>query len=126
MRIGDPTWVFDASRPEIKLRTAVARTSGELDPTTRTLLTELDLDNKKGYILAGSFVQVSLTLKTKPLIEVSSEALLMRGGKNFVAVLTRENTVNIKAVDVFDSDGKITRIRSGLEEGQFVVLNPVF
>ncbi len=126
VRVGDAALVCDVAHPGLKLKAAVARTSGQLDPATRTLLVELDLDNKKGYILADSFVRVSLALKLKPHMEVPADALLARGGKDFVAVVAKGNRVDIKPVDIFYSNGKVVQVRSGLKEGQLVVLTPGF
>lgn len=126
VRIGDHAEISDSSRPDVKLAASITRISGELDPKTRTLLAELDVDNKQGLLLAGSFVQVSLRLKTAQSIEIPAEALLMKGDKAFVATITEGSKVNFRPVDVADSDGKTVRISSGLEEGQQLVLNPGF
>ncbi len=126
VRIGNGAELSDSSRPDVRLAASIARISGELDPKTRTLLAELDVDNQQGLLLAGSFVQVSLKLKTAPSIEIPAEALLMKEDKAFVAVITQGNKVNFRPVVVADSDGKTVQISSGLEEGQQLVLNPGF
>ena len=126
VRVGDRAEISDSSRPEVKLAASITRMSGELDPKTRTLLAELDVDNKQGQLLAGSFLQVSLKLKTAPSIEIPAEALLMKEDKAFVAVISPGNKVNFHPVVAADSDGKTVRISSGLEEGQQLVLNPGF
>ncbi len=126
VRIGDRAEISDASRPEVRLPASVTRISGELDPKTRTLLVELDLQNRKGLILAGSFVRVTLKLKTTPSVEIPANALLTKGEQAFVAVIARGNKVSFRPVTVTDSDGKTVQIASGLEEEQLVVLNPGF
>ena len=47
-------------RPGFKIEGKVSRVSGELDPRTKMLLTEIDLKNDKHDLVAGSFVQVAL------------------------------------------------------------------
>ncbi len=126
VRLGDHGEIYDSGRPEVRLSAVVSRVSGELDPRTRTLLTELDLDNKQGLILPGSFVQVSLTLKTTPLVEIPAEALLSKDETASVAVVSADNRVNFRKVTVADSDGKMVRLASGLSRGEEVVLNPGF
>jgi membrane fusion protein (multidrug efflux system) len=126
VRIGDHAEISDPSRPDVRLAASISRISGELDPKTRTLLAELDVDNKQGLLLAGSFVQVSLKLKTTPSIEIPAEALLMKDDKAFVAIVARDNKVSFRPVVAADSDGKTVRISSGVEEGQQLVLNPGF
>jgi membrane fusion protein (multidrug efflux system) len=126
VRVGNQAEISDSSRPDVKLSASITRISGELDPKTRTLLAELDVDNKRQLILAGSFVQVSLKLRTAPLIEIPAEALLVKEDKAFVAVISQGNKVDFRPVVAADSDGKTVRISSGLEEGQQLVLNPGF
>ncbi len=126
VRLGDRAEINDSARPEVRLPAVVSRVSGELDSKTRTLLTELDLDNKQGLILAGSFVQVSLTLKTTPLVEIPVEALLSKDETALVAVVSDDNKANFRKVSVADSDGKMVRLTSGLSEGELVILNPGF
>ena len=53
VRAGDPVEIADSARPDIRLPASVTRMSGELDSRTCTLLTEIELDNRKGTILAG-------------------------------------------------------------------------
>ncbi len=126
VHLGDHADISDPSRPGLVLSSTVSRMSGELDPKTRTLLTELDLDNTKGLIIAGSFVKVSLSLKTTPYVEVPADAILPKGDETFVAVVAAGNRVNFRRVKTAESDGKSVRIQSGLEEGETVVLNPGF
>jgi RND family efflux transporter MFP subunit len=126
VRVGNQAEISDASRPEVKLAASITRISGELDPKTRTLLAELDVDNRQGLLLAGSFVLVSLKINTTPAVEIPADALLMKGEKAFVAVIESGNTVKFRPVVPADSDGKAVRISSGLKEGEQVVLNPGF
>jgi len=126
VHVGDQAEIYDAARPEVKLAANVSRVSGELDPKTRTLLTELDVNNRDGKILAGSSVQVTLKLKVSPAVEIPTDAMIPKDETTMVAVVTSENKVHFKPVVVTESDGKILRLSSGLEEGERVILNPGF
>ncbi len=124
VRVGSRAEIADSTRPEVKIAASIDRLSGELDPKTRTLLAELDVDNRQGLLLAGSFVRVSLKLTTAPAVEIPVEALLLKGEKTFVAVVASGDLVQFRPVTVSDSDGRAVRIGSGLEDGERVVLNP--
>jgi RND family efflux transporter MFP subunit len=124
VRIGDRVEVADATRPDVKLSATVTRTSGELDPKTRTLLVEIDLDNARGAILAGSFVQVTLYISMPPTIEIPAGTLVMRDGKPHVAVVNKDDTVNFRGVGLYESDGRMMRLLSGVSEGERVVISP--
>jgi membrane fusion protein (multidrug efflux system) len=124
VKVGDAAVVADAARPEVQLASAVSRVSGELDVKSRTLLVELDLDNRGGELLAGGFVQVTLHLSTPSYPQLPVEALLIQGEKASVGVVGADNRVKYRPVAVAVSDGKTVRIRSGLAAGERVVLNP--
>ncbi|MGE5237818.1 MAG: efflux RND transporter periplasmic adaptor subunit [Chloroflexota bacterium] len=126
VRLGDRVEVYDSARPEVRLPASISRVSGELGPKTRTLLAEIDIDNREGRIVAGSSVQVSLMLKTAPLVEIPAEALLSKGETGSIATVSGDNKASFRKVVVADSDGKMVRLPSGLSEGELVILNPGF
>jgi hypothetical protein len=107
----------------LKLRGRVARTSGQLDARTRTLLVEVDLDNKKGEIVPGSFVSVTLVVRTPRAVEVPVEALVPRGDKTLVAVVAPDHTVHFRPVVLESDDGTVARVQSGLAAGELLALN---
>ncbi len=124
VKVGDRARISDAARPEVKLFAAVSRVSGEIDLKSRTMLVELDLDNRRGKILAGGFVQVSLKLQTPPYVQIPAEALLMRGEKALAGVIGSDNRVRFRPVTPADSDGKSVLLSAGLAEGELVILTP--
>ena len=58
-----------------------------------------------------------------PQVEVPVQALVVRGEKTSVGVITPDNRVSLRPVQVYDSDGKTARLSSGLQEGEIVALN---
>jgi membrane fusion protein (multidrug efflux system) len=123
VRTGDAVTILDQAQVGFKLPARVTRTSGEIDPKTRTLLVEIDVDNPHNRILAGSFVQAELKLQTPRYVEVPSDALIVRGNQTVVAVITPENTVKFTQVVVVDQTGESARLLTGLEEGERVARN---
>ena len=120
VRKGDPVTILDQANPGLKVEARVTRTSGEIDPKTRTLLVEVDVDNPHNRILAGSFVQVDLKVQTPRFVEIPSDALIVRAGQTFVAVVTPDNTVKFTQVAVADQTGETARLLTGLNEGERV------
>jgi membrane fusion protein (multidrug efflux system) len=123
VHVGTPTEVVDASNSVRQGTGKVARVAGELDPRTRTQLTEVDFDNSKGEFIPGSFVNVSLLIPAKSYVEVPAPALVMREGKRMVAVVGPDSHIKLTPINVAGTDGKVIRIESGLEENVRVVLN---
>ena len=124
VRMGNRAEISDRARPEVKLPATVSRTSGQLDLNTRTLLTELDLDNRLGKILPGSFVQVSLSLRVPSYVEIPVDALRMKEDKAFVGVVSADHRVSFRPITIAESNGTIVRISAGVHAGEKVILHP--
>jgi hypothetical protein len=97
--------------------------AGELDPRTRTLLAEVDFDNRGATFIPGSFVNVVLMVPQTSFIEVPASALVVRDRKNFVAVLEADSHVKLTPIEIAGTDGASVKIASGLNEGVRVVLS---
>lgn len=101
----------------------VSRVSGELDPKTRKMLAELDVDNRGGNIVPGSFVQVKIDLPSKSEPQAPVEALVVRGTKAFLGVIDDKDRVHLEPVVVASNDGHLVTFASGAAAGQRVALN---
>jgi RND family efflux transporter MFP subunit len=119
---GDPVEISVAERPDLKIAATLTRFTGELDAKTRTLLAEIDLDNSKGELLSGSFVQVAVKIKSQQYMEVPSEALVIRGDKSFVPIV-KDGIVTYREIKIADNNGQKVKVRSGLEGNEEVALN---
>jgi RND family efflux transporter MFP subunit len=122
VRKGTPVRVFLSERPEVGSSAAVTRVSGSLDDRTRTMLAEVELDNRDGRFVAGGFAQVALDVKAAPQLEIPVEALVTRDNKEMAPVIVG-GRVAYRPVVVADNDGRFVRIVSGLNAGDQVGLN---
>ncbi len=120
---GDEAVVTVPERPGWSRKAKVARTSGELSPKTRTMLTEVDIQNDDHVIVPGSYVQVELQVHVPALLEIPAEALTVRGDKTEVATVDGQQRVHYKPVVVADDDGQTVRLASGLAPGERVALD---
>ncbi|WP_158628875.1 efflux RND transporter periplasmic adaptor subunit [Dyella choica] len=103
----------------------VARTSGAIDPRSRTLRVEVDMDNPDGTLLPGAFAQVSLTLSSsQPGLSLPANALLFRPQGVQVAVVDAGGVVRLKTVQLGRDFGTRVEIRDGLAGNEQVVVNP--
>jgi membrane fusion protein, multidrug efflux system len=124
VRLGDRAVVTDSARPESRFPAQVSRISGELDPKSRTMLCELDLDNTSGKIPAGGFVQVALTLAAPPYLQIPASAVYSQGEQSLVAVIGNDNRVSFRKVTIAESDGKLLKLSGGVQQGERVALTP--
>ena len=74
--------------PDQSFKGKVTRTSSSLDAQSRTLLTEVDVDNPKGVLLPGMYTMVSfITDRIDPPLLVPDAALVVRSSGTVLAVL---------------------------------------
>ena len=123
VRLGLPAVLTMDERTSLRMPVTVTRTSGELDPRTRKLLVEFDVENLKGTIVPGSFVHLEFDVPAPSLPEIPSEALIVRGDQTLVPVLAADSTIHFLAVAVAVNDGRRVRVLSGLTPGERIVLN---
>jgi RND family efflux transporter MFP subunit len=113
-------------RPDRRFPAKVVSTSRSIDATTRTLLTQLDVDNSKGELLSGSFVQVHLPL---PLGLASwrlpSNTLLFRADGLHVATVDANDRVQLNTVQIGRDFGNEIEVLSGVGAQDRVIINPV-
>jgi membrane fusion protein (multidrug efflux system) len=123
VRPGIEAEIIDTANPTQRIKATVSRVAGELDPRTRTLLAEVDFDNRTSMFIPGSFVNVSLMVPQTSYIEVPAAALVVRDRKNFVAVLENDNHIKLTPIEIAGTDGSAVKITNGVGEGTRVVLS---
>lgn len=103
----------------------VARTAGMLAPDSRTLLTELELDNARGEILSGSFAQVTFPDdKPAAALTLAANTLIFHAEGTLVGVVRADNTVELRRVKLGRDFGPVVEIASGIAQSDRVILNP--
>jgi RND family efflux transporter MFP subunit len=120
---GDSVQLTLAERPGFVVNARVTRFTGELDPTTRMLLVEIEVPNIGQEIVPGSTVQVRLRVKKAESMQLPSTALIIRGTKYLVPVLDSGNRVAFRPVKIGENSGDNVEIIAGLKGDETVVLN---
>jgi RND family efflux transporter MFP subunit len=111
--------------PGQKFLGTVARTADAIDPATRTLNTEVDVPNKDGKLLPGSFGQVHFATGTSvPRITIPVNAMLFRAEGPRVAVVDKDNTVHLRPISIGRDFGATLEILGGLDVSDQIVINP--
>ena len=111
--------------PGKKFEAKVVRTAGAIDPGSRTLLTELQVDNARGEILAGSYAQVRFTDSVAaPTLTLPANTLLFRSEGVRVGVVNADNKVEIRAVKLGRDFGQTVEILEGVAASDRVIMNP--
>ena len=116
--------ILDQS-PGKKIAAKVVRTAGAMEPGSRTLLTELEVDNSRGESLAGSYAQVRFTDSVAaPTLTLPANTLLFRAEGVRVGVVDAGNKVELRAVKLGRDFGQTVEILEGVEAGDRVIMNP--
>jgi multidrug efflux pump subunit AcrA (membrane-fusion protein) len=88
VRVGQNATVTVQQIPNLSFKGKVTRTSSSLDAQSRTLLTEVDVDNLKGLLLPGMYAEVSfITDRINPPFLVPDAALVVKSSGAVLAVL---------------------------------------
>jgi RND family efflux transporter MFP subunit len=88
----------------------VARVANSLDPETRTMRVEIDLDNRDHKLLPGMYGEVSLTLQKIPDAQaIPATALYSRRGENYI-ILVQDGKTYRQLVRVRYDDGREVEI----------------
>ncbi len=125
MKVGVKAAITLQEFPGQKFLGTVARTADSIDPATRTLNTEVDVPNKDGKLLPGSFVQVHFATGTAvPRITIPVNAMLFRAEGARVAVVDKDNVVRLRPIVIGRDFGSTLEILSGLDVHDRIVVNP--
>jgi RND family efflux transporter MFP subunit len=124
VRVGQTADVTVQELGSAAFRGRVTRTAQALDPTTRTLLTEIQVENRDRRLLPGMFAQAKLTLdRATPPLLVPANTLMMRGDGPQVAVVAG-GRVRIARVTLGRDYGTEVEVTGGLTPGATLVVNP--
>jgi RND family efflux transporter MFP subunit len=122
---GMPAFVTVQEIPAQKFRATVARTADAIDPATRTLLTEVDVPNKDGRLLRGSFGEVHFAPKIDVAkVTVPVNAMLFRQEGPRVAVVGPDNKVQLRSIAIGRDYGTTLEILDGVSLQDRVIINP--
>jgi membrane fusion protein (multidrug efflux system) len=103
----------------------ITRFAGALDRATRTMRTEILVDNTTGDLLSGVHADVKLTLSGGDLpFVVPATAIIIRNGPPLLATVDADNKVKLQPVTLGRDLGSQIEVLAGVVEGARVVTNP--
>jgi RND family efflux transporter MFP subunit len=123
IHVGDPAEISDAANPDREVRAVISRTAEMLDPATRTLLVEIDVDNKDQFLFPGSFAYATLHAPVKSYVRIPATALIVRNNDQIVAVVRDNGTVQFRRVKIASVDGATIDVADGIEPGEKIALS---
>ncbi len=117
--------VFVRELPKSRFPAKVVRTAKALDPSSRTLRTELFLPNPDGTLLPGMYVQVKITIgRRSPGVLIPARTLVFRKDGPQVVVVSADKKAELRPVKLGRDFGPEIEVIQGLDGGESLVENP--
>ena len=103
----------------------LVRTADAIDPASRTLLVEIDVDNRAGELLPGSLAQVHFkTPSIGSTYIVPAGALIFRREGLRLGLVVDGNKAHLVPVVIGEDDGASVQIIGGINGGDKVIQDP--
>ena len=103
----------------------LVRTADAIDPTNRTLLVEIDVDNRKGELMPGSLAQVHFkAASVGQTFIVPAAALIFRRDGLRVGTVVNGNIAHLVPITIGDDDGATVKVIAGLSASDNVIQDP--
>ena len=121
---GDTAYLTLDEYPGQKFVGTVARNSNAIDPASRTLNVEVDVDNAGGKLLPGAYAFVHFRIPQQiRMLSIPANTLLFRAQGLQVGVI-RDGKVHLQPVVIGKDRGSMLEIASGLQPDDWIVLDP--
>ncbi len=103
----------------------LVRTANAIDPSSRTLLVEIAVDNPTGQLFIGSYAEVHLKLPTAAAAFILPvNTLLFRAEGLRVAAVGAGQKVELKQITLGHDFGSEVEVIAGLSGSESVIVNP--
>lgn len=122
---GDSAYLTEDARPGVKIPGRIVRNSDAIDPTTRTLNVEVDVDNSRDVLRPGAYVFVHIHVPAdRGSFTLASNTLLFRADGLRVGVVRQGGRVELVPVTIGHDFGNSVEITSGLTAQDAVIVDP--
>jgi membrane fusion protein (multidrug efflux system) len=113
------------SQPEKSITAKFVTTARAFDPSTRTAVTELTVDNSDHALWPGTFVEVEFHVPTDPtVLTIPEGALIFRADGAQAAVVDAQNRAHLRSVTLGENLGQTVQVTGGLSPGDKLINNP--
>lgn len=114
-----------AEFPGRRFQGKLVRTANAIDPTSRTLLVEIAVDNPTGQLFTGSYAEVHFKLPTpSSSLILPVNTLLFRAEGLRIATVGPDQKVQLKQITIGHDFGSEVEVVAGLTGNENVIINP--
>ncbi|MEH1923623.1 efflux RND transporter periplasmic adaptor subunit [Nostoc sp.] len=125
LQTGQTAQITVRELPQRVFKGKVVRTSNAIDPNTRTLLTQLEVQNLDATLRPGMYANVTFAInRANPPFVVPDSVLVVNARGTQVATVTKDKTVHYQKVAVGRDYGTEVEITSGLTGNESLIATP--
>jgi RND family efflux transporter MFP subunit len=125
IHVGQQARLSISSLPGRSFAGTVTRTANALDPTSRTMLVEIQVPNSAGVLLPGMYAQVDLSSpRADAGVVIPGNALVVRSEGTQVAIVQPDGTVHLQKIQIGRDYGDRIEVLSGLKNGDTIIADP--
>jgi RND family efflux transporter MFP subunit len=111
--------------PNRRFRGTLVRTANAIDPASRTLLVEVDVDNPRGVLLPGAYAEAHFKLPARQrTLTLPDTALIFRSHGLQLGIVDDGRTAVLRNITVGRDFGTTIEVISGVSSNDSVIVNP--
>jgi RND family efflux transporter MFP subunit len=123
VRLGSTARVFVDAYPDRVFEARAARTVHALDPRTRTLGVEMQIENKEQLLKPGMYARVELLIDRHPgAVLIQGEALGNEGDVVVVFLVGANGVVSKRSITTGVGEGTLVEVTRGLQGDELVIV----
>ncbi len=125
VELGQTARIRVQALPQTVFIAKVYRTTNAIDPSSRTMLTQLLVKNSSGALRPGMYATVKFDItRANRALMLPDSAVVFNSGGTQVATVTKDQTVHYQKVQLGPDNGTQVEITSGLSPNESLINNP--
>ncbi len=100
---------------------AIARTAGAVNPRTRTMRAEVDLDNADNLLTTGVYAIVAVSLESKERAMMIPSKAIRAAGKDRIVLVVDDGVAQPRPISIGYNDGIWAEVLSGLDGNEAII-----
>jgi RND family efflux transporter MFP subunit len=124
VKIGETIDLTFVEHPGQVTHGKLVRTADAMDPASRTLLVEVDVDNRDGHLYAGTLAQVHFKVNPVGSVFVLPVSALIFRTEGLRVGTVKDGVAHLAIVTIGQDDGRTVQIITGLNKDDQVIQDP--
>jgi cobalt-zinc-cadmium efflux system membrane fusion protein len=128
IRKGDAVEILPAAARGESVQGTLAQVGDIVDPSTRSAIVRVDVDNRKGWLRPGQSTSARIQSRAHAarVLTIPKAAVSFIDGKPTALVQVGPGLVEPRPVDLGPDDGELVVVRQGLRAGENVITEGLF